>query len=343
MTYRICAFALSAALLASGQEKKIKTGLTPQDWRYKLGDGVTSKEITYYSDGAACYGKIFYPKGFAAAKSKLPGIVLGQGWAGTHFSIEKYAARFAEMGMVAMAIDYRGWGESDGFVSTVDRIRTPDDKRFHYTDAKVVVKRTRLLPLKQVEDYRNAISYLQGEPGVDPERIGIWGSSFAGGHTMTVAALDARVKVVACQIPGIAGKMAQPGPYLLKGPLLEDAIQRARTGQGGEFETGYSTRRMVDVETNQAIAEYRPLHSVPLIGNRPVMWIAAEKDELINNDNAAKAAYDLHTGPKEYHVIPAITHFEAYIGEAFETTSKLAGNWFRKHFGLDGAASGGAR
>ncbi len=100
---------------------------------------------------------------------------------------------------------------------------------------------------------------------------------------------------------------------------------------------------MVDVETNQAVAEYRPLHYVPLIGNRPVMWIVAEKEELINNENAAKAAYDLHTGPKEYHVLPGITHFEAYIGEAFEKGSRLAGNWFRKHFGLDGPVSGGGQ
>jgi hypothetical protein len=42
---------------------------------------------------------MFFPKGFSA-KSKTPGVVLGQGWAGTHFSIEKYGARLAERGLV---------------------------------------------------------------------------------------------------------------------------------------------------------------------------------------------------------------------------------------------------
>src|SRR5579862_7468018 len=66
-------------------QKKIKTGLTQEDWKYTLADGVTSREVTYYSDGVGCYARIFFPKGFSTA-AKTPGIVLGQGWAGTHFS-----------------------------------------------------------------------------------------------------------------------------------------------------------------------------------------------------------------------------------------------------------------
>src|SRR5262245_59754923 len=97
----------------------IKTGLTPADWAYKRGDGVTSRAITYYSDGIACYAKLFFPKGFSSTK-KIPGVVLGQGWAGYHNSIEKYGARFAERGLVAMVIDYRGWGGSDGFPTVTD-------------------------------------------------------------------------------------------------------------------------------------------------------------------------------------------------------------------------------
>src|SRR5215471_19136000 len=124
-------------LIASSfaQEKKIKTGLTNDDWRYKLADGVTTKEVTYYSDGIGCYARLFFPKDFSAT-GKTPGIVLGQGWAGTHFSIEKYGARFAERGLVAMVIDYRGWGSSDPFiaqaqptVTTADPSQALDGKR----------------------------------------------------------------------------------------------------------------------------------------------------------------------------------------------------------------------
>ena len=157
-----------------------------------------------------------------------------------------------------------------------------------------VVAISRLLAKDQQEDYRNAISYLQGEPGVDPDRIGIWGSSFAGGNVIVTAALDSRVKALVGQVPAISGKNSPVGPVPLRGKLLEDAIKRARTGQGGEFETGFSARRMVDIETQQMVAEYRPFQYLKAVGDRPVLLIPAEKDELINNRDNACAAGSAH-------------------------------------------------
>jgi hypothetical protein len=307
------------------------------------------REATYYSDGVACYAKLFFPRGFSPA-GKTPGVVLGQGWAGTHFSIEKYGARLAERGLVAMVIDYRGWGSSDSFisqaqptVSKADPGPVRDDKRFTNTKADVMLKRTRLIPMKQVEDYRNAISYLQGEPGVDPDRIGIWGSSFAGGNAIVVAALDARVKAIVAQVPAIAGKNSPVGPVPLRGRALEDAIKRARTGQGGEFETGFSTRRMVDVETQQMVAEFRPFHYLKAMGDRPVLFVVAEKEELINNKENAYAALEVLAGPKKLLLVPGITHFEMYINEAFEISSNAAAAWFREHLGLEPKAETAGR
>jgi len=342
-TIAILAVTLLASLTvaSAAQEKKPKTGLTREDWAYKLAEGVITKEVTFYSDGVACYAKLFFPKGFSAT-GKTPGVVLGQGWAGTHFSIEKYGARFAERGLVAMTIDYRGWGSSDSFISQAqatvtkgDAEPTRDDKRYTNAKSDVVLKRTRLIPAKQVEDYRNAISYLQGEPGVDPDRIGVWGSSFAGGNVIVTAALDSRVKAVVGQVPAISGKDSPVGPVPLRGRALEDAIKRARTGQGAEFETGFSTRRMIDLETNQMVGEYRPFQYLKAVGDRPVLLIPAEKDELINNRANAYAALDVLTGPKKLIEVPGITHFEMYINEAFEISSNAAANWFREHLGLE--------
>ena len=338
---------LSLMTTSFAQEKKIKTGLTIDDWRYKLAEGVVTREVTYYSDGVGCYAKLFFPKGFTTT-ARAPGVVLGQGWAGTHFSIEKYGARFAERGLVAMVIDYRGWGSSDGFISqsqsTVTRADpepTRDDSRLANVKTDVVLKRTRLIPLKQVEDYRNAISYLQGEPGVDPDRIGIWGSSFAGGNVIVVAALDSRVKAVVGQVPAIGGKNSPIGPVPLRGKPLEDAIKRARTGQGDQFETGFSVRRMVDVETQQMVAEYRPFQYLKAVGDRPVLLIPAEKDELINNRENSYAAIEVLTGPRKLIEVPGVTHFEMYINEAFEISSNAAANWFREHLGLERKADAG--
>jgi len=117
--------------------------------------------------------------------------------------------------------------------------------------------------------------------------------------------------------------------------LLEDAIKRARTGQGAEFETGFSYRRMVDVETQQMVAEYRPFRYLKDIGDRPVLLIPAEKDELIPNRDHAFAAMEVLTGPKKLLEVKGITHFEMYIGPAFETSSNAAADWFRQYLGVE--------
>lgn len=315
-------------------EPVAKRGLGPADYAYTMPEGVTTKEVAYYSEGVPCYAKIFYPKGFDPEASKLPAVVLGQGWAGTHVSIEKYAAVFAEHGLVAMAIDYRGWGNSEG----VPRLISPtnlgggmerDENRHQIVEnATVWIKRTQLDAANHQQDYRNAISFIQGEPGVDPDRIGLWGSSYAGGHSVAVAGQDARVKAIAVQIPGIGGDPDGLKPQTYSGAVLEDAIKRARTGQGGELWTGYSRPLLVDFEMVEANRENNTMQWAKNIGERPFMVIVAEYDELIDNDRAGKAAISYAKGPTEYIVVPDITHFEMYSGEPFEIASQAAARWF---------------
>ncbi|MEZ6029684.1 MAG: CocE/NonD family hydrolase [Hyphomonadaceae bacterium] len=313
-----------------------KQGLGPSDYAYVMPEGVTTKEIVYYSEGVPCYGKIFYPKGFDPAK-KTPAIVLGQGWAGSHVSIEKYAAAFAKHGLVAMAIDYRGWGNSEGNVrllSPVDLgggMEKDENRHTIIQNATVWVKRTKLDARDQQDDYRNAISFIQGEPGVDPDRIGVWGSSYAGGNSLAVAGQDARVKAIAIQIPGINGNPDGTPPMNYSGAVLEDAIKRARTGQGSELWTGYSRSLLIDSEMIEANRENNTLQWAKNIGERPFMVIVAQYDELINNDRAGKAALDYAKGPKEYIVVPDITHFEMYSGKPFEISSEAAARWFVTH------------
>ena len=326
-------FALASAVpaFAAQEDKQIKLGLEPADWAYELPAGVTRREVTYYSDDVPCYATMFYPKGFSTS-GKTPGVVLGQGWAGTHVSIEKYGARLAERGLVAMVIDYRSWGYSDGFVTFKELRKDNDDSvRFRREKAEVVIKRTRLLPWKQVEDVRNAISYLQGEPGVDRDRIGLWASSSAAGNAIVVAAHDARVKAIVAQVPAIFGRRSPKGPYELRGRMLEDAILRARTGQGAEMEAGFSPRRTVDLETSQAVAEYRPFRYLSQVGKRPVLFIVAQHEQLFSNEDHAYAASKILEGPTKVIEIPDITHFDIFVGKAFEISADAAADWFRKY------------
>jgi hypothetical protein len=77
-----------------------------------------------------------------------------------------------------------------------------DHRNFGASDGE---PRQEIDPWAQVRDYRDAISYACTRPEVDEDRIGVWGSSYSGGHVMVVGAMDRRVKGVACQVPLISG------------------------------------------------------------------------------------------------------------------------------------------
>jgi dipeptidyl aminopeptidase/acylaminoacyl peptidase len=165
---------------------KREGGTQPQDWVYQLPEGVTTHQVTFYvGGGTQLYGKIFFPRGFTKT-GKLPAIVCGHGINALSIGIEKYAARFADRGFVAMAIDYESYGFSGSEVSLLEDDKTTDARAVWEKTARVQLKRTDLNNFKEVEDYRAAVSFLQGEPGIDPDRIGIWGSSNAGSVVIAV-------------------------------------------------------------------------------------------------------------------------------------------------------------
>lgn len=322
--------------------RDIQNGLRSTDYEYVLGDGVTTKEVIYYSEGVACYAKIFYPKGFDPKKKPgIPAVVLGQGYAGTHVSIEKYGNRFAEKGLVAMVIDYRGWGFSEGMPELVNPVIgggvERDNTRFTLKTTAVRIKRTQVDPPAQQKDIRNAIGYIQGEPGVDYQRIGLWGSSLAGGNMTVVAGQDARVKAVSVQVPAITGATTIPGRIRYIGPAREDAIKRAREGQGVEYSTGFSRYFAVD-QYAQALSNQENYvgfwaTKIPV----PYQAVAAEFDQLIPTLQV-KATMDRMTNIHNTIIVPGISHFEMYSREPFEISSNAAADWFVKYLNAPEAA-----
>lgn len=306
-------------------------GIPPEHRGYELAPGVTSSDVYFYSDGVLCWARLFFPADFSP-QGRTPGVVLAQGWTETADTVLKFAARFAERGLVAMAFDYRGWGRSDGFVSLLERVETDDETRHLDARAEVRVTRTRLVPSKQVEDLRNAISYLQGEPGVDRERIGLWGASWGASHVIMAASIDTRPRALVLQVPDIGGYMGREEAIPLSEEQLEDAIGRARHGEGGEFLTGFSQKRHVDYETVQLAQEYLPMGRVRLIPESvPVLLQLAGNDELYNNDLVGKRAFDIVRGEKKLIEYPGIGHFDIYIKEPFEQASNDAAAWFLEH------------
>jgi len=54
--------------------------------------------------------------------------------------------------------------------------------------AEVLEIREVVDPIDQTTDLMNAVNWVYGEPQCDQDRIGLWGSSYSGGHVVYVAA-----------------------------------------------------------------------------------------------------------------------------------------------------------
>jgi dienelactone hydrolase len=316
---------------AASPEMKRERGTLPEDWVFALPEGVRSRQVTFYSDRTPCYGRIFFPKGFDP-RGKRPAVVVGHGINAQAVGIEKYAARFAERGLVAMAIDYRTYGYSGGDVLLLEPDASTDERAVWERFARIKIKRTNLNNFRQTEDFRAAISFIQTEPGVDAEAIGVWGSSNGASVVLMAAALDARVKAVVAQVGG-AGGLGATGPVSISPQMIEDGIKRARTGQGEEVDGGFSFRSKIDRWSSQVNREFRPAALIDRVPETTkILWLPVEKDELIPQRGVI-AASKAFKGVSQVIEIPYLTHFQAYSYAGFEAGSNLAADWFLKYLG----------
>ncbi len=172
-------------------------------------------KVSFTSEGVPCAAFIGIPDG--ASGTRFPAIVLGHGFGIRKESLVDEAEHLTAAGFLTLAIDYRSFGESGG------------------------EPRGSLFPLNEVEDFRNAISYLQARDDVDPERIGIWGASFGGGVVIMTAALDRRVKCVVAMAPIFNGRRWLDSVWggsrfqMLREVVEADRQQRYETGTGGRM------------------------------------------------------------------------------------------------------------
>jgi dienelactone hydrolase len=329
----------ASAFAAQASDENWKRSATlPQDWDYTLSPGVTTRQVSFYVDGGTrLQGKLFLPKDFDR-RSSYPGVVVAHGINALAIGVEKYAAKFAERGLVAMAFDYQSYGFSDSGADELlllETDATTDSDAVTVRRAPVRIKRTNLNNVEELKAFRAAISFLQGEPGVDPDRIGSWSSSNGGIVSSALIGVDARVKATVIHVMGQSP--APLRPYDLTGPALDDAITRVRTGQGAETEAGFSFQTNVDlwyrsrsrdIQSGAMLARARPTTAV--------LFLPAEKDELIGGNRSALAgsAFLTENGvPSQVITFPGLTHFQPYSGTGFDVGSNLAADWFAKFLG----------
>ena len=246
----------------------VTPALAPNVTAKAAASNVTTREVTFFSEAVQSHAKLFLPAGFSST-SNAPAVIVAPDRGQTAAAIESQAAELAARGVVGVAIDYRGWGKSGAFIYLADQVRWDDRLRFSQHTAKVRLRRKRLLPEAQVTDIRNAITYIQGEPGVDPARIGVMGTGLAGSHVVGIAANDSRVKAGVAIGAIEAGKGVERRSFAPTAAQQAVMVKLARTGQAPA--TAASAAAMNDEESRIALAEYEPFRIVDQIPKEAAM------------------------------------------------------------------------
>src|SRR3954454_7948382 len=79
--------------------------MAQQPQAFSLPESVTRRAIDFWSEGTRLSADIYAPKNRDTA-TKLPTVVLCNGWGGTRRGAERMAARLAENGFIAFTFDY---------------------------------------------------------------------------------------------------------------------------------------------------------------------------------------------------------------------------------------------
>ena len=235
-----------------------------------------------------------------------------------------YAPTFADAGFVVLTFDYRGWADSDSRLVMIGGQPGPDDKGEMTVHARAI--REVVDPVDQVRDISSALDYLVGEPGVDVARIGIWGTSYSGGHVIYVGAHDERVAAIVSQV-GYQGVGWTP-------ERLHFARQRAIDKARGAIEPipqGIDTVPDLRGTPDLAkMADYHPIESAQRI-RVPSLIIDVTEEELFDRMKNGHAVYDIirEHAEAEYKTFPG-QHYGIYY-QHYPAAAALALEWFRRH------------
>jgi fermentation-respiration switch protein FrsA (DUF1100 family) len=291
-----------------------------EDVGFSVGQGVTLR------------GWLYLPAG----PGPHPAITMAHGYCGVReHGLDRFARVFAEAGFVVLVHDHRGFGHSDG------------------------EPRNDVDPWRQIADWRCAISYLEARPEVDADRIGLWGSSYAGGHALVLGATDRRLRAVVSQVPTTSGyqqslRRVPPDQVSALETSFLDSDRRTFAGEPLPVQAVASAdlnvvaayrspdaiafftqpippgvwHNEVTIRSTRAARMYEPGAWVDRVSPTPLMMIVG-LDDTITVTALALDAYERALEPKKV-VTLAGGHFCPYQGQ-FTEASAAARDWFVEH------------
>ena len=262
------------------------------------------ESVTFASDGIALSGVVHVPETRENA-ARRPAIIMMHGFGANKSGGPEWICRQLETwGYVALRFDYRGCGDSGG-------------------------ERGRVIPLEEVADARNAVSYMAARPDVDPARIALCGSSLGAGVAVQAAAIDRRVAAVILENglgngERVIRSMHTPGSFAKFMQMMADGIRhRETTGRSmmvhrfDIFEMPKDLQKNLasnnslmhfTAETAAGFFMFRPEDMIAEIAPRPVLILHSARDRVCNFEEAFSLMRRA-LPPVELHLIDGVDHF----------------------------------
>ena len=295
------------------------------------------QRVTFTSAGLELVGALHRPDDLRPGERRAAIIVL-HGFGGTMAGPGggNPAQFFCDMGYVVLRFDFRGCGQSPG-------------------------ERGRIICLEEVEDARNALSFLTTRPEVEPTKIALMGESFGAAVAVYGGGVDERVAAVISSGGWGDGetkfRRQHPGAeaWVRFTKMIADGqAERARTGKTvmvprydvvpipphmrGLLPPG--SLMEFPLETVESMMAFRANDVVGNIAPRPLLLLHSAKDSVTPTEQSV--ALFAHAGqPTDLHLMAEVDHF--MFSHQSPLVADLIGNWLDKHFPAQPSAAPGAR
>ncbi len=292
-------------------------------------------DIEFSAAGVTLRGWLYLPD---QGKGPWPLVVMAHGFSAVkEMGLDDYAEVFCAAGLAALVYDNRNLGASDG------------------------LPRQEIDPIAQRRDYSHAITFARRLPAVDPERIGVWGTSFTGGLVIIAAALDRRIRCVVAQVPylhalatmdlvsplesrrefydmleGERQSLAAGNPPTLTSVCSDNPGRPAHAPgrRSWQYFNHYvkagraAWPNTITVRSLELRLDYDALGCIARVAPTPLMLIVADDDD-ITPTSLALEAYANARKPRRLVMIHG-HHYRPYL-EAFDQSSQAARDWFLNH------------
>lgn len=281
--------------------------------------------VAIAGDGPDLAADLYLPP---RAQEPVPAVVTGSGFGGVkEMLLPLFGKALADAGIATLAIDYAGFGASAG------------------------EPRQDLNPRAQIQDLRRGLDFLCRDRRIDASKLGVFGPSMCGAHTLVIAGTDPRVRAAVSIVPFVRAPKSPPSRRLAY-DLALDALRRVlflpsrriRVAGPPNSHAVMTTDGALDWLQNMAatapnFSNEITLRSLPRVaGYRPMRWVGRQgirvplRTILSTSDSitpAALARQELRDVDHDIVEFPG-SHFELF-DEHLAGVLRLTVEWFLRH------------